>query len=196
MSVKVKICGIRNIQAARVAIQAGADFLGFNFVQSSKRYINPVAALEIINLIRGEVKIVGVFQDAEISEVNRIASELKLDFVQLHGQENTEYIEKVKVSVIKAIKENYQPDKINAKYFLLDRHKRGQGEMVDLEKANVLAADLPLFYAGGLTPDNVATIIKKVNPFAVDVASGIETDHYQDTKKIKLFIRNAKGVNL
>ena len=203
--VRVKICGIRSIEAAKAAIEAGADFLGFNFVPSSKRYIAPIAALKIINSIRGQIKIVGIFQNTKIAEVNKIVSDLKLDFVQLHGNENNEYINMMVVPVIKSLTENDRPDKIRANYYLLDRSKRGKGEMVDLEKAAGLARSYQIFYAGGLNPDNVEGVINEVQPFAVDVAGGIETNGYQDTKKIKLFIlrskralliRNAKGESL
>ncbi len=193
---QVKICGIRSIEAAKAAVEAGAGFLGFNFVQSSKRYIIPTTALEIINSIRGKVKIVGVFQNADIAEVNKIASNLKLDYIQLHGNEDKNYIDNVGVPVIKFITLDDQPEEIRADYFLLDRSKRGKGKMVNLEKATQLAANYPLFFAGGFTPDNVSMVVKQVKPFAVDVAGGIETDGYQDLEKIKLFIENAKGVIL
>ncbi|MBI4038555.1 phosphoribosylanthranilate isomerase [Candidatus Daviesbacteria bacterium] len=196
MQVKVKICGIRNIEAAKVATEAGADFLGFNFVPSSKRYINPAIALEIINSVRDKVKVVGVFQNAKNTEVNKIALDLKLDFVQLHGNENNEYINKVGTPVINFITLDDQPEKFRVDYFLLDRPKRGKGNIVDLEKAKKLTANSPLFFAGGLTPDNVLMVVKQVKPFAVDVAGGIETDGHQDLEKIKLFIGNAKGVTL
>lgn len=196
MLVKVKICGIRSLEAAQTAVDVGADFLGFNFVPSSKRYIDPILALEIINSIRGQIKTVGIFQDAKIAEVNKIALDLKLDFVQLHGNENNEYINKIGMPVIKSITEYDQPDNIKADYFLLDRSKREEGGMVNLEKASNLTANLPIFIAGGLTADNVASVVSQVNPFAVDVAGGIETDGHQDLEKIKLFIGNAKGVSL
>lgn len=205
MSVKIKICGIRGIQAAKAAVDAGADFLGFNFVPTSKKYIDPTIALKIINSIRSRVKTVGVFQDAKITDVNKIASNLKLDFVQLHGNESNQYINNVDIPVIKFITEDDQPDKIKADYFLLDRPKRGKGKMVNLEKATQLAATFPMFIAGGLTADNVANVIRLIRPFAVDVAGGIETEGVQDIRKIKLFIlrskkalliKNAKGVDL
>ncbi|MBI4008964.1 phosphoribosylanthranilate isomerase [Candidatus Roizmanbacteria bacterium] len=196
MQVKVKICGIRSVEAARAAVNAGADFLGFNFVPSSRRYIHPAIASGIINLVSDTVKIVGVFQDAKVNEVNKIASDLKLDYIQLHGNENNEYINKVGIPTIKFITLDDQPEKIRSDYFLLDRPKRGKGKMVDLEKASQLAADFPLFYAGGLTPDNVLIVVKQVKPFAVDVAGGIETNGIQDIKKIIKFISNAKKISI
>lgn len=196
MSVKVKICGIRSIEAANVAIEAGADFLGFNFVEKSRRYISPAEAAKIINLLRGKVKIVGIFQDADVDYLNNLALNPGLDFAQLHGSEDNEYINNVGISVIKFITLDDQPDKIKADYFLIDRPERGKGKLVDFKKAAQLSASYPIFYAGGLNPANVADVIEKVRPFAVDVAGGIETDGNQDIEKIKLFIGNAKGTGL
>lgn len=196
MKTKVKICGIRTFEASQVAIDNGADFMGFNFVENSTRYIKPEKALEIIKLLKDKLKIVGVFQDHEINYVNEIVGLLNLDFVQLHGVENNEYIKSVKVPVIKSITMNNNAKKIKAKYLLLDRIKRGEGEMVDFKNAAKLASKFPIFLAGGLTPDNIAKAITNVRPFAVDVAGGIETNGFQDLEKLKLFIKNAKGVIL
>lgn len=195
MNVKVKICGIRTMEAAHEATHAGADFLGFNFVSTSKRFIQPKLAEEIIKLVKGQVQIVGVFQDASVAYVNEVASNLKLDFVQLHGHENNQYISQIKAPVIKSIHTDDQLQAIQAEYFLLDRSNRGKGEMVNLKKASQLASKFPLFFAGGLNSENVTDSIKKVRPFAVDVAAGIETDGVQDIQKIKKFIRNAKSIN-
>lgn len=192
MNVKVKICGIRSLKTAQIAIDAEADFLGFNFVPVSKRYINPSLALKIIKLIRGKIRIVGVFQNADLNYVNDTAADLNLDFVQLHGNEGNIYINNVTTPVIKSIKSDDQIQKIKASYLLLDRFEQGKGEMVKFEKAAKIALNFPLFYAGGLDPENVVEAIKKVKPFAVDVANGIETDGLQDINKIKLFIKNAK----
>lgn len=194
MSVKVKICGIRSIDAAITAIDAGANFLGFNFVPNSARYIPPALALEIINLVRGKTKIIGVFQNAKIDYLKEIAEKLGLDFVQLHGKEDNDYIINVGVPVIKSFTIDDQAEKIKADYLLLDRVKRGQGELVDFDKAAKLALNFPLFYAGGLNPENVAEVIREVQPFAVDVAGGVETNGVQDIEKIELFIKNTKGV--
>lgn len=191
--IKVKICGIRTIDAATAAVEAGADFLGFNFVPTSQRCINPFDAAKIIKQIKGQVKIVGVFQNADLSYVKNLVSELKLDYAQLHGSEDNKYINNVAIPVIKSITLDDQVERIKADYLLLDRTKRGEGKMVDFAKAAKLAANFRMFIAGGLNPDNVANVIKKVRPFAVDVASGVETNGKQDLNKIRLFIKNAKG---
>lgn len=196
MQVLVKICGIRSLEAAKAAVNPGADFLGFNFVPTSKRYINPSDAVKIINEVRSKVKIVGVFQDTDVNYVNNISLNLELDFVQLHGQENLEYIQKVQAKVIKAITTSDKINPCGIDYFLLDRVKQGKGEMIDTHQARAIADIYSIFLAGGLTPENVTKMIKKVHPFAVDVASGVETNGIQDIEKVKTFIRNAKGVIL
>lgn len=193
MSVKVKICGIRSLEAAKAAIDAGADFLGFNFVPSSKRYIDPNIAKKIIEQIEGKVKMVGVFQNAKVFEISRIASDLRLDFVQLHGDEDDKYITQIKFPIIKTINVYSKPNEINTKYLLIDRENRDKAKVVDQDKARMIARGYPVFLAGGLTPENVADAVERVSPFGVDVAGGVETNGKQDLKKIRAFIKNAKG---
>jgi phosphoribosylanthranilate isomerase len=196
MKVKVKICGIRTLESAQAAIAGGADFIGFNFVSSSKRYIDPEICHTFIDEIKGRVKIVGVFQNAPVDYVNSIAELLGLDFVQLHGDESAVYIKEINHPVIKSINVNNLLVNESAYYLLLDRINQGQGRMVDVTRAKEFASKNKIFFAGGLTPDNVASVIEKVKPFAVDVASGIETNGKEDLQKINGFISNAKGVNL
>lgn len=205
---KVKICGIRNLEHADIAMKAGADFFGFNFVPTSKRYIEPKNAKEILNQLtknyKLQNKIVGVFQDQSVEEVNSIADFLEIDYVQLHGNEDDEYMKEIKKNIIKSIfgrgrlyaypKGNHEGYPYNnTKYYLLDRITQGEGEMVDMEKAKNLAESVPLFLAGGLTPENISSIVSAVKPFAVDVASGIETNGLIDNEKVKRFIENVKG---
>lgn len=178
MKVKVKICGIRSLETAKAAVESGADFLGFNFVTSSKRFITPATAKKIISEVKGKIKIVGVFQNANISYINKIVDLLDLDFVQLHEKR-----------IIKSVR-----NKII--YSLVDRKIQGKGEMFNLNKARLLTKKSQIFFAGGLNPDNVNKVIKKVRPYAVDVAGGIETNGVEDIQKIKKFIKNAKGVEI
>lgn len=196
MKVKVKICGIRSLHAALVAVTEGADFIGFNFVPTSKRYIKPEAAKKIIDHVKGKVHVVGIFQNAPFEEVNDITRKLNLAFVQLHGNEDNAYINKIAVPVIKSIHEFQPSDTISAEFLLLDRKQQGQGEMVDFNFAKHLTVNKKVFFAGGVTPESVASIIKQVKPFAVDVAGGIETDGKEDLDKVTAFIRNAKGVTI
>lgn len=205
--IKVKICGIRDIESAKTAIFYGADFLGFNFVPSSKRSLRLEQAKKIIDELRItkhelRTKFVGIFQNQPVEEVNEIADFLDLDFVQLHGEEDKKYMGKIKRKVIKKIDERdpstsfhfAQDDK--TPFFILDRQVQGNGAMVDFNKAKKVAKQFALFYSGGLTPENVAGVISTVSPFAVDVAGGIETDGKQDLQKIRDFVKNAKGVTV
>jgi len=199
---KVKICGIRRFESAQAAVTAGADFLGFNFVNESRRYINPLIAKEIIERVHKHANIVGVFRDVKAEEVNELAHYLQLHYVQLHGNENPTFISKIKVKVLKAVSlpqdfslSNTIPalQGYHAQHILLDRENRGQGPAVEYEKAKEIASHLPIFLAGGLHPENVAEAITHVNPYGVDVAGGIEINGHEHTERIMTFVQNAKG---
>ena len=204
MNIKVKICGICDLQIAENSIKMGADFLGFNFVEKSKRYIRPEIALAILKVInRGGVKIVGVFQEAKPETIKIISKYLNLDYVQIHGNDSFEGLNGLPRKIIKVFnigadfdeKELMQKmNKIGAEYFLIDRQIQGEGKTVDLEKAEYLASKFPIFLAGGLDPENVRDAVLKIKPFAVDVASGIETNGKKDLGKIEKFIKMAKGI--
>lgn len=200
--VMVKICGIRSDMVARTAIYSGTKFLGFNFVPGSKRKITPEIAKQIIDQIRNQVKTVGVFQNQSIEFVNKTAEFLELDFVQLHGDEDEKYAEEIERPIIKVLQ--LDPDfdltavlkemnKYKCDYFLLDRKKQGKGKMLNPKHLSIIAKEKQIFVAGGLTPDNVAEIVREVKPFGVDVAGGIETGRIEDTEKIKLFIERVRG---
>lgn len=200
LQTKIKICGIRDFATAQIATKEGADFLGFNFVPTSKRRIDPKDAKAIIDELRSanhelRTKFVGVFQNQPSDEVNNIAKLLELDYVQLHGTEDVEYRKKITKPIIQKIHtDGSYTDRDKSDYFLLDREEQGRGKMVDIAIAQEIARYFPVFLAGGLTPDNVAHVVQEVVPFAVDVAGGIETEGKQDTKKMKKFIKNVKEV--
>jgi phosphoribosylanthranilate isomerase len=197
MNIKIKICGIRSMNVAQTAVDAGADYLGLNFVRGSKRYIDPSTALEISKKYRGLVNIVGVFQNEEKQTITSIADFVGLDIVQLHGDEDEVYMNEISLPIIKSvigfdIKNLELPD-----FILLDRVVQGRGEMVDLKKAKRLTTKKKVFFAGGLTPENVLSVVKQVKPYAVDVAGGIETDGKEDVRKIRQFIDKVReNVNL
>ena len=192
MNVKIKICGIRTSKDAFAAIDSGADYLGFNFVPDSRRFVDPMFAAKIIAMIKDKIQTVGIFQNADVAVVKKVAKQLGLDFVQLHGQENSEYIKQIHSRVIKAIHSPAEAPLYSVDYLLLDRARQGEGRMVDAREARAVADTRPIFLAGGLTPYNVARAIRKIRPFAVDVASGIESDGVPDVRKIREFIENAK----
>lgn len=195
-NIKVKICGIRSITSALVAVEDGADFIGLNFVPSSKRHIDLEVAQQIAIQVKGKTKLVGIFQNEVPEKVNALADLLNLDFVQLHGEEDSTYMQKMNRPIIKRVDIENDENGLDAAFVLVDRIVQGEGEMVDFLKAKRFAEQFPLFFSGGLTPENVASVVRQVKPFAVDVASGIETDGKEDLQKIKEFIKNAKEVSL
>ena len=204
MKVRVKICGIRSMEAARASVKYGADFLGFNFVKSSRRYIEPLKAKEIIGELTAETKVVGIFQNEKVEKIKKTIDLLKLDFVQLHGNEPPSYGQLTQYAgVIKtfSLAFGFETKKVmeemeayNVDFFLLDRENQGEGEMIHMEKAKEISEKFPIFLAGGLTVENVGERIRIIKPFAVDAAGGIETEGEEDTDKIRQFIQNVKGV--
>lgn len=191
----VKICGITNLEDAGAAIEAGADMLGFNFYRQSPRFIEPNKAGEIIHAIRSQARVntqplsmIGVFVDESIHEVARIAEELKLDGVQLHGNESVGYCQTLKELapqqfLIKAI--SGAPGSLDhfrefpTEALLIDAHdsklKGGTGKLADWDMAKRLAGERPrVFLAGGLSPENVGEAIAAVQPYAVDACSALE----------------------
>jgi len=199
MKIKVKICGIKTYGEAQAAFKAGADFLGFNFVPTSKRYINQFKAKAIIDKLCRSAKIVGVFQNERIGRVRELINLLQLDFVQLHGDESPEYISSIRgAGVIKTISLPADFDveetiermrKYKAHYFLLDRKRQGRGELLNPAKVRELTSVFPVILGGGLTAENVVGIIQIANPHAVDVAGGVETAGVKDKEKIIQFIK-------
>ncbi|MFZ3215712.1 MAG: phosphoribosylanthranilate isomerase [Candidatus Acidiferrales bacterium] len=185
--VKVKICGITNWTDARRAVEAGADFLGFNFCRASPRYIAPAAARRIVRRLRAEVASVGVFVNEAESEMLGIARRVGLDYVQLHGDETAEVVARMRRNfrVIKAIRvrgslraaqlERFE----RASSFLLDgfdrRVRGGSGKSFDWKLAKRVGRGRQIFLAGGLTPENAAEAVTAARPFAIDVCSGVES---------------------
>ncbi len=204
----VKICGITNLDDARIAAMLGADALGFNFYTKSPRFISPDATREIINEIGESVVTVGVFVNEPVERVQRVASETDIDMIQFHGDETAGYVEECKkrcgLEVIKAFRiseasdlstiEDYPID-----FILIDAYSPilygGTGEKTDWDLAQRFAEEHPKVYlAGGLNAENVKIAIQTVRPYAVDVASGVESVRGQkDHKKLEEFIRNAKN---
>jgi len=201
---KVKICGIRKLEDAVCARRSGADFIGLNFVRSSKRRVQIDVAQKIILEIRlnfkNRVKFVGVFQNQTEDYVNMVAENLDLDYIQLHGQESQKYASHMTKPVIKtfSLVANFDVEEIDKKmksyivdYYLLDRKVQGEGEGLSLDKVKILCLKYPVFLAGGLDGENVNKSINTARPFAVDVAGGVETEGRIDCQKVKKFITNS-----
>ena len=202
MKAKVKICGIKTIEAAQAAFDAGVDFLGFKFVPASKRLISAETAKLIIDELPKGIFKVGVFMNADIVDINNLINILKLDYVQLHGSEQAEYLSLIKgAKIIKTFSLSADFDvaktlekmkKYKVDYFLLDREKQGKGELLNLDKVCKLATTFPIILSGGLTSENVKEAVRVAQPYAVDVATGVETEGKKDIEKIKKFIREVK----
>lgn len=206
--VTVKICGITNLEDARLAVEAGADALGFNFYKKSPRHIEPVAARKIIDHIGGSVMHVGVFVDHSIGEVLRTIDAAGIDAVQLHGEESAAFVsdlgKRCDRDIIKAFRvapgfDHKATLEFDVRGVLLDGYSRnargGTGETFDWGIANLVRGIVPeLWLAGGLTPDNVRNAVDKVDPFAVDVCSSIESSPgIKDRASLRRFILEAKS---
>ena len=200
----VKICGIKTLSVAQTATNAGADFLGLNFIPTSKRCITEEVAREIIVGLRPvahSVRFTGVFQNQPLEFVNKTAESLGLDFVQLHGEESSEYCAQIKRPIIKAFSLDSDFDveatttelrKYKVAFYMLDRAGR-KGELLNFQKISELAKEFPIILAGGLTPKNVKAVIAASGSIkGVDVAGGVETNGEKDSQKIQAFIPAAR----
>lgn len=203
MPVRVKICGITNAKDAEMAVEAGADALGFIFVAGTPRYIDPDAAREIVSDLPPLVSPVGVFADHPVEEVERVIDRCGFRTVQLHGSELPEYCRRLAVSVIKTFRVRrggplppFEAYRVHA--FLLDTFVEGKpggtGQTFPLEVASSAKAFGRVIIAGGLNPENVAQVIREVHPYAVDVSSGVESKPgRKDPQKLRDFVACVRG---
>ncbi|MBI2165354.1 MAG: phosphoribosylanthranilate isomerase [Chloroflexi bacterium] len=208
----VKVCGLRDASNALVAAEAGAHFLGFVFVPGVRRQLKVHEASTIIEDVRNALgtrtpKIVGLFADQPVEEVNRTASLCNLDMLQLCGNEALEYCRKVERPVIKVLHvpdgkpidavvqqlEQKMTDFESLGFMLaLDRKSDlqpgGLGQTFDWSVAEALSRRHRFLLAGGLSPKNAADAIRRVHPWAVDVSSGVETNGVKDPNKTRAFL--------
>ena len=204
MKTRVKICGITNLADARVAVEAGADAIGFVFYEKSPRLVSLKTAAEISKQLPPFVMRVGVFVNAPEDFVLRAIGECNLTMLQFHGDEPPEFCTQFGLISMKAFRirdaESLKkiPDYLTDAY-LLDAFSSttlgGTGEKFNWDLA-VAAQKFgkPIFLAGGLTPENVAEAVKKVQPVGVDVSSGVESaPGKKDHAKVKAFIEAAKA---
>ena len=199
--VKVKICGITNIQDALLAIDCGADALGFVFAPSP-RQVTPTQVQAMVSQLPPHICKVGVFVDFELEAVNDIKSRCNLDTVQLHGSETPEYCQAFSPDVIKSFQVRDETilellPSYRVKAYLLDSYhaemKGGTGYSFDWPIAQKAKECGPMILSGGLNPDNVRRAIAAVQPFAVDVSSGVEiTPGKKDRSKLQDFLKAAK----
>ena len=207
MKTRVKICGVTNVADALAAAEAGADMIGLNFYEKSPRYVTLATAAEISRALPPFVQRVGVFVNPAADLVLRAIAECGLNLLQFHGDEPSDFCTQFGLMSMKAIRVRDEESlealaEFQTDAFLLDAHSGsglgGTGEKFNWELAvEAQKFGKPIFLAGGLTPENVATAVKQVRPFAVDVSSGVESaPAKKDAAKVRAFIqavRNADG---
>lgn len=199
---KVKICGIKTIDDALAAMDAGADLIGFNFYPKSPRYVDVGICRNIMSVMRkyGRVTCVGVFVNASVGEILATMDTLGLNLAQLHGDETPEMMQALQGKAFKAFRggADVEADKRMiadaAPAFLVDASVKGvyggSGITADWSAAAELAKKYPLLLAGGLTPENVADAVRQVRPWGVDVASGVEcAPGEKDARKMAEFVK-------
>jgi len=205
METRVKICGITNVADGLAAASAGADMIGLMFYAGSPRHVPLATAVEIARALPPFVLRVGVFVNPEEALVSRAIAECGLSLLQFHGDEPSDFCTQFGVMSVKALRvrdaealqtlANYHTDA-----FLLDAYspgaRGGTGEKFNWELAvEARKFGKPIFLAGGLTPENVGAAVKKVQPFAVDVSSGVEAaPGKKDAAKIQAFIAAVRAV--
>lgn len=204
--VKVKICGIKNLQDVQAVNKHKPDFAGFVFYPLSKRYVSLIVARRLKAALNRHIKTVGVFVNAPVEEIAAAAEMGIIDLVQLHGDEGNAYIAELKkickLPIIKAVHvqdENdiKRADYYNCDYLLFDTYSQsaygGTGRQFNTQLLKGVKIHKPYFIAGGLNAENVRHAIKGLKPFAADVSGGVETDGGKDAAKIKAFIKQVKG---
>jgi phosphoribosylanthranilate isomerase len=201
---KVKICGITNLEDALLCSKAGADALGFIFWKKSPRYITPSLVKKIIDNLDPFISSVGVFVDEDKKKVFDIAKYINLDVLQFHGKESVAYCNSFK-SYFKVVK-TFFPQQVKDSYICRfnvsgylfdigwdDKQKGLKSLPQSVLRKIASLRDKRVIVSGGLNPVNVSSCIKKIKPYAVDVASGVEVfPGKKDKKAVKLFIQKAK----
>ncbi|MEY4705590.1 MAG: N-(5-phosphoribosyl)anthranilate isomerase [Nitrospirota bacterium] len=206
---KVKICGITSAEDAAVAVEAGADALGFVLYRKSPRYIEPTLARQIIMSLPPLVTPVGVFVNEDQQVVKNLMDDCGLALAQLHGNESAAYCQELGRPILKALRMRDRSSflalaefqgRAGVRGFVLDAFSDqaygGTGQVIDWQLAAEVAKAANILLAGGLTPDNVGKAIQTVQPYGVDVSSGVEREPgKKDHGKVRAFIRAVRVVS-
>lgn len=194
--IKVKMCGLRRETDIEYANTLLPDFIGYVFAQKSKRYITPENAYKLTHILDKKIIPVGVFVDSPVGDVINFVKNSTIKIAQLHGNENEEYISQlhaenitvIKAFIVKSENDIESANRSSADFVLLDA---GMGDGRTFNHTLLKNMARPYFLAGGLSPENIADAVK-LNPYAVDVSSGIETDGFKDFSKMKEFINTIR----
>lgn len=201
---RIKICGTTNLDDALMAVEAGADALGFIFVPDTPRYLHPDKAAKIIEELPPFITTVGLFVNANQREIDTIADGCSLDAVQLHGEEPPEVCQTLNRRVVKAFRVKDETSLANlhdyrVSAYLLDTYVKGAmggtGKVFDWNLAVKAKKYGRIILAGGLNPENITLAISRVRPYGVDVSSGVEMrPGLKDPAKIKAFVGAVRAV--
>ncbi len=203
---RVKICGITNLEDALTAVEVGADALGFVFVPDTPRCVKPDQVAVIVDELPPFITTVGLFATKDTAKIRTIVNQCRLDAIQLHADVTPEFCRNLDRRVIKAVRVKDESSlSILSEYdvnaFLLDAYVEGKlggtGKVFDWNLA-LRAKDYGrIIVAGGLNPENVAQAVRRVNPYGVDVSSGVESQPgRKDSDKVRKFINAAKSVEV
>lgn len=200
---RVKVCGITRVEDAVFAVEAGVTLVGLNFVPASPRCVSVETARMLVAAIAGRAEVVGVVANLQPAEMLSLRTEARIDSLQLHGDEPPESFRGLSSNDYKAVRVADASDVEEARRYpgnriLVDAKVPGvlggSGHAFDWQLVADLARERELLLAGGLTPDNVAGAIRQVQPWAVDVASGVESAAgVKDREKVLSFIRRTLG---
>lgn len=206
MTVAVKFCGMTTVEDAIHAVDLGCCAIGLNFYDNSRRRVSLNTADAIVHRIGGTVKTVAVFVDPKVEEVATVVEELKVDYLQFHGREPAEFCEQFKIPFVKAasVTEGFDFDTFASEYrrsmaLMLDSSQGGErggtGRTFDWALWPKFATQR-IILAGGLNATNVAQAVRRTNPWAVDVASGIEKGDgpAKDVHKMQAFLNEVRRV--
>jgi len=201
---KIKICGLMREQDIDAVNTNLPDYIGFVFARS-RRQIDVKKAKALKDCLNPSIKTVGVFVNEEINNIIKLCNTKVIDLIQLHGDENEDYIRKLKDyvpnKIIKAVRVRDQEDikkamKFSCDYLLLDTYQRGEygGTGKAFDWSVIPEISKPYFLAGGINSGNIEQAVKQCNPYCIDVSSGVETNGYKDPEKIKEIVAKVKQI--
>lgn len=202
---KIKLCGLSGFHDIEIVNKLKPDYIGFVFAPKSRRYVSPETALELKSNLHPAIKAVGVFVREQPETIAALLQRGVIDIVQLHGGEPENDILTLRALTNKPIIQAFRIDtaqdidaanQSSADYVLLDSGSGGTGKLFDWTFLRQI--NRPYFLAGGLSPGNVGNAVELLNPYGVDVSSGIETDGCKDINKMTYFVsavRNAQSRN-